>query len=436
MDTRIDNEIEANSKVTLSQVTINNEQYFKISNSDEMESFFMSIVSDSNHWLFIASNGGLSAGRKDANYALFPYYTHDKLMESAEITGSKSIFRVQRNNQTQVWEPFSERFDGMYEVTRNLYKNVYGNKVLFEEINHTLELTFRYQWCSSNQYGFVRQSTLLNNAQEEVRVELLDGIQNIMPYGVEGDLQNGLSNLVDAYKRNELEKKSGLGIYALSAIIVDRAEPSEALKANVVWSLGLQEPKYLVSSLQLKNFRRGKSIQEEVDVKGEKGAYFLNATITLPPAALKEWMLVANVNQNHAAVVRLSASIQQDQKIGEKVQQDIELGTQQLIGLNANSDGLQLTADHLRDTRHFANTLFNIMRGGIFDHNYQIEKGDFLPYLSKANKEVYAKVESLVTQLPEVFTITNLKELVQQVPDTKLGSLSALLSCFHGEHDS
>jgi hypothetical protein len=33
-----------------------------------------------------------------------------------------------------------------------------------------------------------------------------------------------------------------LGIYALSAIIVDKAEPSEALKANVAWSLGLEKP--------------------------------------------------------------------------------------------------------------------------------------------------------------------------------------------------
>ena len=50
------------------------------------------------------------------------------------------------------------------------------------------------------------------------------------------DTQNQSSNLVDAYKRNELEQSSGLGIFALSAILVDKAEASEALRANVVWS--------------------------------------------------------------------------------------------------------------------------------------------------------------------------------------------------------
>ena len=62
--------------------------------------------------------------------------------------------------------------------------------------------------------------------------------------------------MVDAYKRNELEESSKIGIYALSAIIVDKAEPSEALKANISWSNGFDDCKILISSLQLDNFRK------------------------------------------------------------------------------------------------------------------------------------------------------------------------------------
>tara|TARA_R110002094_G_scaffold12678_2_gene22802 strand:- start:170 stop:376 length:207 start_codon:yes stop_codon:yes gene_type:complete len=35
-------------------VNFDNEDYYKISNSDAMRPFFMSIVSDSNHWMFIS----------------------------------------------------------------------------------------------------------------------------------------------------------------------------------------------------------------------------------------------------------------------------------------------------------------------------------------------------------------------------------------------
>src|SRR5210317_1200838 len=115
-------------------VNIDNEAYYKISNVNSMRPFFMSIVSDSNHWMFISSLGSLSAGRKNSNYALFPYYTDDKITESYETTGSKSIFLVEKNEKTFLWEPFSDRHNGVYSITRNLYKNSYGNKLIFEEI--------------------------------------------------------------------------------------------------------------------------------------------------------------------------------------------------------------------------------------------------------------------------------------------------------------
>ena len=239
------------------QVLINNEAFYKISNVDTMRPFFMSIVSNSNHWMFISSNGGVTAGRKNSNSALFPYYTDDKVTESEDVTGTKTLLRVVKNGKEYLWEPFSTLYKGVYNTSRNLFKNSYGNKVIFEEINHDLGLSYVFEWNSSNTYGFVKKSTLINNTDEETSVIVLDGLQNVLPYGVGEDLQKASSNLVDAYKRTELIKETGLGIFALSAIIVDKAEPSEALKSNIVWSEGLTNPTYLLSSLQVSNFRKG-----------------------------------------------------------------------------------------------------------------------------------------------------------------------------------
>jgi hypothetical protein len=405
----------ANNNVTtksveMNTISIEGEVFYKISNSDAMRPFFMSIVSDSNHWMFISSNGGLSAGRKNAEFALFPYYTDDKITESADITGSKSIFQITNEDKIVVWEPFSERFTDQYSITRNLYKNFYGNKIIFEEINHDLQLTFRFHWNSSNKYGFVKKSEISNHSAKDYKISILDGLQNIMPYGVSSDLQATTSNLVDAYKRSELHENSGLGIFALSAIIVDKAEPSEALKANVVWSLGMENPKYLVSSLQLSNFRKKQEVTSENDIKGEKGAYFLNSEITLNANSQKDWMLIANVNKDQSDIVQIIETIKTEKNLEKLIKEDVELGTQKLIEINASSDGLQATADHLRDTRHFSNTLFNIMRGGIFDYNYQIEKPDFINYLKKANKVVYQNLEKNINILPELFSLQSLKD--------------------------
>ncbi|OYU83527.1 MAG: hypothetical protein CFE24_11010 [Flavobacterium sp. BFFFF2] len=403
-----------NKTVSMETVFLDGEKYYKIINIEALRPFFMSVVSDSNHWLFISSNGGLTAGRKNAEFALFPYYTDDKLTEFADITGSKTIFQIHRNNQIELWEPFSERFNFDAQLTRNLYKNTTGNKIIFEEINHDLNLTFRYQWSSSNLFGFVKKSTLVNHANQDYQITLLDGLQNIMPHGVSSDLQNATSNLVDAYKRNELEPESGIGIFALSAIIVDKAEPSEALKANIAWSIGLEKPTYLLSSSQLPAFRKKQTLKPETDVKGERGAYFVSTQLHLKAGDSKTWKIIGNVNQNQSQVIQLASTIKNDTTLENQLELDVALGTQNLVALNASADGLQFSADLRKDTRHFSNVLFNIMRGGIFDLNYQIEKKDFTAYMIRANKKVGEKHAAFLNQLPEVF---NYADLLTQLND-------------------
>lgn len=221
--------------------------------------------------------------------------------------------------------------------SRNLYKSIYGNKVIFEEINHDLGLVFRYQWNSGKVFGFVKKAELINTSDTGYRITLLDGIQNILPYGVPSALQATTSNLVDAYKRSELEPASGVGIYALSAIIVDKAEPSEALKANIAWSLGLENPVYLLSSGQLEKFRQRQPAQEERDIKGEKGAYLVSTEILLAGNSDKKWAIVANVNQNHSQIISLCRSIQENNDLGKQLQEDIDVGTQNLIQLVASA---------------------------------------------------------------------------------------------------
>lgn len=380
----------------------------------------MNIVSDSNHWMFISSNGGLTAGRKNNSYSLFPYYTDDKITESADITGSKTILSVHHQGRKVIWEPFSNRYTGLFSITRNLYKSFYGNKILFEEINHDLELTFRYQWSSSNLYGFVRSAELLNLSVNSCEGTILDGIQNILPYGVEPDMQTQSSNLVDAYKKNELVNGSGLGIYALSAIIVDKAEPSEALKANIAWSFGVQNPTYLLSSLQLDAFRNQKPIAQEEVIKGEKGAYFTLSEFSLKPKGTMEWKVITNVNQTHSQIIELDESIQNRHDLKSLIEADIERGTEKLKELIAGADGLRLSQDRFKDARHFSNVLFNIMRGGTFDHNYRIEKEDLSAYLSAANSQVFQNNSAFLETLETEFTRVELTERLNECDDPDL----------------
>ena len=58
-------------------VELDGERFYKISNVDRMPDFFMTLVSASDQWMYISSNGSLTAGRKNSENALFPYYSED-----------------------------------------------------------------------------------------------------------------------------------------------------------------------------------------------------------------------------------------------------------------------------------------------------------------------------------------------------------------------
>ena len=225
--------------VTGEFVTMAGERYYAIRNVDKIPPFFISVVSDSDHWLFVASNGGLAAGRVSPDTSLFPYITVDKIYESTPHTGSKTLLRVELEGQHDDWEPFNAEHDNRFNINRNLYKNSLGNKLLFEEINHDLQLVFRYTWACSDRYGFVRQCEIENFGAGSCSIELLDGLQNLLPAGTPRYAQTNTSYLVDAYKWNELDEHTGLALFTLFSGITDRAEPSESLKATTVFSLGL-----------------------------------------------------------------------------------------------------------------------------------------------------------------------------------------------------
>ncbi len=123
-------------------------------------------------------------------------------------------------------------------------------------------------------------------------------------------LQSRLSNLLNAYKRSELDPESGLGIFSLSSTITDLAEPSESLKATTVWQVGLDQPAHLLSTQQVNDFRNGAEITNEVDIRGFRGAYLLNKSITLDGDAHTDWRLVLDVEQDSADIAAASQHAQ------------------------------------------------------------------------------------------------------------------------------
>jgi len=426
-------------KVAGTFVDLLGERFYCIENYDQMPPFFMSVVSSSDHWMFISSTGGLTAGRKSAESAIFPYETDDKVSESNRNTGPLSLLRVARGNSTYLWEPLSDRYSGLYKIERKIYKNIIGNKLIFEETNLALGLTYRQVWRTSDRFGFILTMWLHNQSDHTAHIKLLSGIQNILPFGVTTTLQSNFSNLLNAYKRSELEIESGLGIFSLSSTLTDLAEPSESLKATTVWSVGLDRPTHLLSSLQLDEFRKGADLTAEVDIRGFRGAYLLNKSITLKGNETTDWSFILDVEQDHADIAELINILKQPVKeIKQELETGIATGSGALKAIVASADGVQVSNDQLSSAHHFANVLFNTMRGGIFAENYLVDKADLIDFLQTRNRSVLAEQKCFLNELPDKFSLEDLLTHAGKSRDPNLerlcfGYLPLTFSRRHGD---
>jgi hypothetical protein len=377
---------------------------FFIRDYDFMPSFFMSLVGDSDLWLFISSCGALTAGRKDADHALFPYYTDDRIHDGADQTGSKTIVRALQGGATFLWEPFSSRYAGIYRITRTISKSAYGHELAFEERNEDLGLAYSYSWTTSGRYGFVRRSRLENFGPVEARVEILDGLLNVMPAELTRRFQADFSNLADAYRDSELVQPgvSSLALFRLSSVPVDRAEPSEALRANTVWSEGLEPDAILLSGAQMDEFRRSGRVSSEPRTRGRRGAYLARSSFALAAGTARGWTTVADVGADAVRVRALASELRSGAAaLRGRVLEDVGRGLRGLRRIAGSADGLQLTGDGPALWRHYSNAVFNAMRGGVPAGGYSVKGREFASFVRRASSVVSARRSGFLEGLPD-----------------------------------
>ncbi len=420
-------------------ITLNGEQFYEIRNYDRMQPFFISLASDTDLWMYLSSTGGLSCGRRSPDFALFPYYTDDKITQNYSFTGPRTLIRLnsvsaavcqrsglssvsERSERSLIWEPFSVNNDAVFDIERRICKSVTGNAIIFEEKNNTVGLLFRYRWQPADRFGWVRTAYIENIAGKPLEFELIDGLQNILPSGVNRQTQNVYSTLVDAYKKTEQVDSMSLVLYRMEAIMVDKAEPSESLTCNTVYSLDSEGFAVLTSSQQLDAFRHGGTITPEPESKGVQGAYLLYKPMNMAAGESREWMFVMDVEKDSADVHQMLRDIDKpDHK--QIVLEALQATTANLRCIVAHNDGLQSTGDQAQDARHFANVLFNTMRGGYYADDYTIHAADFAHHIQVFNHALYEQYQPFFGSLPEQMRRSELEERIIDCMDHQLHRL-------------
>ncbi|WP_374509514.1 hypothetical protein [Niveibacterium sp.] len=403
-------------------VTLDGRRYYEIRGYDELPPFFMTMVSASDLWLFISSHGGLTAGRGAPEQALFPYNTSDVLHRSGLHTGSRTWLRVGEGDAAREWEPFNLEQRGRYRLERSLLKDELGMRIVFSETNHDLGLCFAYTWTSAGRFGIVREASVRSLAAP-VAFELVDGVLNLLPADTPRTLQSRASNLIDAYKWNELEA-NGLATYSLYARISDRAEPAESLLATVAYAVGLEGADIYLAASDFDALRRGEQLAPGKLRRGVAGAFLLHTRLALAAGATQSWRIVLDTPLKQSEVVARVKELGDATSLAralDAAQAEDEAALRQLL---ASADAFQAVADERTACHHIANTLFNVMRGGVFDDQYHIDRDDFRSNLAQRNRKLVERHAAWFDSLPASLTLAQLQGALPQQADPQLRRLS------------
>jgi hypothetical protein len=396
-------------------------EMYRIASIDRIDPFLMTVVSNSDLWMFVSSAGGLTAGRVAPERCIFPYETDDRLHHVSGRVGPVTVLRVGRPGGTTLWEPFT---GDQPNTRRSLLKSLLGNVVIFEEQHLELGLAIRYRWAPSDRFGWVRTVSLTNQEGDEaMTVEVVDGLLDVMPWGVSVPFQQQMSNLANAYRRSEIIK-SGVGIFTLEALIVDLPEPAEALRATTVWSTGLDGPSRSLDPRAVAAARHGTPFPESFLRTGRPGSFLVNATLDIAPGQTHRWHVVADVAQSHADIARLTNELESSDDLSQHVDDDIEQCSAELHRIVAGADGMQTTASPKMDAHHIANTLFNVMRGGTFADGYSVDSDRFRSFVNERNTEVANRHAEWLAGLPDSIDVADLRSRAADPGDPNLTRLA------------
>ncbi|GHC03557.1 hypothetical protein [Cerasicoccus arenae] len=380
-----------------STVMVNDERFIAIERAELMASFFLTMVSATNHWFFVSSQGALTAGRGSPDTALFPYYTVDKIMDNWNVTGPQTVIQAGSSR----WEPFKPYSERHFDIQRRLLKSINSDSIIFEETNLSLQLRFTYRWRTSERFGFIRTVMLQNLSEKQQALDVVDGLENFLPAGLDQRTQNVYSCLGDAYKQTEIDAGCGLLVHRMASGLTDEAVPMEVLLATTVWSHGWPQSRVLGQRSSAMAFLDGLGLSETDRIRAARGAYYNAGRIILQPRAKKEWGQVAEILQTQSNVALLSNQLTEPDKLWEAVCADMDNGSERLEGLLASSDGCQLTADTPYCAHHRSNVLFNIMRGGVFADNYSIDRELLINSIRVFKKNLRIEEEKWLNSLPD-----------------------------------
>jgi hypothetical protein len=195
-------------------------------------------------WVFYVNRGQAisSFGTRGKGHAILEFFPANKSWQLTPSHGFRTFIKLIPKNA--YYEPFHNGFSSLqYDLSNSMSISPWG--LTIEETNRTLGLSVKVEYFNipnDNYAGLARIVTIKNTGKKTHKLQLLDGLPQIVPYGTNNMFLKNLGRTIEAWMHVE-NMSAGVPFFKLSVDPTDRPEVIHIKEGNFYLGFSLDKGK-------------------------------------------------------------------------------------------------------------------------------------------------------------------------------------------------
>jgi hypothetical protein len=186
-------------------------------------------------WVFYVNRAQAIAsfGTKDKDHSILEFFPANKAWQLVSLQGFRTFIKTFTNKKAIFYEPFHNGFSNLgFNITNRMLITSYDLKIEEKNLSLGLEVKVEYFTIPNDSYAaLVRVVKIKNLSRKTKKIQLLDGLPQIIPYGIGNLFLKKLGRTVEAWMNVENLNK-GVPFYKLDVDPTDRPEVIHIKEGN------------------------------------------------------------------------------------------------------------------------------------------------------------------------------------------------------------
>jgi len=187
-------------------------------------------------WVFYVNRGQAicSFGVEDKDHPILEFQSANKAYQSTNLIGFRTFLKGKRGDQDWYREPFSLWQKGSVKQSMFIGMNELEIQEVNKELGYQINVLY-FNLPNMSLPGLVRSVNIKNLHESPLTLEILDGLPNIIPYGIDNGALKNIGRTIEAWMQVENLEKN-LPYYQLKASPGDTTEIQSIRSGNFAFS--------------------------------------------------------------------------------------------------------------------------------------------------------------------------------------------------------